>query len=78
MPTYEAIQREVRTRFHFVPKTCWIAYVLALSGRKLRAAPNRIDRDVRKYPCPAKKRGAIIEAFHKLDQHELRLHRSSL
>ncbi|MBZ5665865.1 MAG: hypothetical protein LAO30_14780 [Acidobacteriia bacterium] len=78
MPTYEAIQREVTITFCFVPKTCWIADVLALSGKKLRVAPNRVDRGVRKYPCPTEKQAAIIEAFHKLEQHELRPHRSYL
>jgi hypothetical protein len=78
MPTYETIQREVRITFCFVPKTCWIAHVLALLGKKLRVAPNRIDRSVRKYPCPADKQAAIIEALRKLEQHDLRPHRSSL
>lgn len=78
MPAYGAIQREVRITLRFVPKTCWMAHVFALSGKKLRVAPNRIDRNVRKYPCPVKKQAAIIEALRKLEQQELRHHRSSL
>lgn len=78
MPTYEAIQCEVRISFGFVPKTCWIADVLALLGKRLRMAPNRIDRSIRKYPCPVEKQAAIIEALRKLEQHDLRLDASSL
>jgi hypothetical protein len=48
MPTYEAIQREVGTASCFVPKTCWIAHVLAPLGKKVRVAPNRIDPRVRR------------------------------
>ena len=79
MPTYDAIQREVRITFCFVPKTCWIAHVLELLGEKLRVAPNRIDRSVRKYRCPDEKQAAIMAAIRKLEQqqHDLRLHRSS-
>ena len=78
MATYEAIQREVRITFGSVPKTCRIAHVLALLGKKLRVAPNRIDRSVRKYPCPAEKQATIIEALRKLEEHAPRPHRSSL
>jgi hypothetical protein len=68
MPTYEAIQQEVRMTYCFVPKTCWIAHVIELSGRKLRVATNRIDPNVRKHPCPADKQPPIIEALRKLEQ----------
>ena len=78
MPTYEAIQREVRITFGFVPKTCWIAHVLELLGKKLRVAPNRIDPSVRKYPCPTEKQAALIEALCKLEQQDLRPRRSFL
>ncbi len=46
MSTYQAIQHEVRITSGFVPKTCWIADVLGLLGRKLRSAPNRVDANV--------------------------------
>jgi hypothetical protein len=78
MPTYEAIQREVRIASGVVPKACWIADVLELLGKKLRVAPNRIDRRVSKYPCPIERQAAIIEALRKLGQHDLRPHWSSL
>jgi hypothetical protein len=78
MPTYEAIQHEVKITDGFVPKTCWIAHVFELSGKKLRVAPNRIDPSVRKYPCPAEKQPAIIEALHGLEQQDARKRRSSL
>ena len=78
MPTYKAIQREVRTASGFVPKTCEIAHVFKLLGKKLRVAPNRIDPSVRKYLCPAEKRAAIIEALRRLGQQDLRAHEGSL
>ncbi len=77
MPTYEAIQHEVRMTDGFVPKTCWIADVLDRSGKKLRVAPNRIDPVVRKYPCPAEKQPGIIRALRKLEQYAQK-RRSSL
>ena len=52
MPTYKAIQREVRTTSGFVPKTCETAHVLELLGKKLRIAP---------------KQAAIVEALRKLE-----------
>jgi hypothetical protein len=72
MPAYEAIQREVEFSFGFVPKPCWIAHVLELLGKELRAAPNRINPSVRKYPCPLEKQAAIIEALRKLEQRAAR------
>lgn len=68
MTTYEAIGREVRMTHGFVPKTCWIADVLEFLSRKPRLAPNRIDPNVRKYPCPAERQLAIIEAVRSLEQ----------
>jgi hypothetical protein len=77
MPTYNAIEQEVRITYGFVPKTCWIAHVFELSGRKLRVAQNRIDPSVRKHPCPVDKRPAILEALRRLEQQD-GLDRSSL
>jgi hypothetical protein len=76
MLTYEAIQRQVKITDGFVPKTCWIAHVFELSGKKLRLAPNRIDPGVRKYPCPAEKQPAITEALRRLEQQDIQ-HRGS-
>jgi hypothetical protein len=67
MPTYKAIQREVRITSGFVRKTCEIAHVLELLGKKLRIAPNRINPNVRRYPCPTEKQAAIVEALRKLE-----------
>jgi len=78
MPTYQAIQHEVRITSCFVPKTCWIAHVLELLGKKPRSASNRADANVRKYPCPAEKQAAIIEAIRKLEKQSARPCGSSL
>lgn len=67
MPTYRQIQDKVKFTSGFVPKTCWIADVLTLVGKKLRAAPNRIDPHVRKNPCPIEKQWAIISAIRQLE-----------
>jgi len=66
MPTYPEIVREVKMTAGFTPKTCWIAHVLELLGAKLRRAPNRIDPEERKHPCPPEKMPAIIAALYKL------------
>ena len=76
MPTYAAIQCEVELTFDFVSKTCWIAHVLELLGKKLRIVPNRIDPNARRYPCPTEKQAAIVEALGKLE--DVRPRRSSL
>src|SRR3989442_608619 len=70
MPTYKAVEHAVRMTYGFVPKTCWNAHVFELSGKKPRVAPNRIDPNVRKYPCPVEKRPAIIEALRKLEPQD--------
>jgi hypothetical protein len=76
MPTYKAIQREVRITSGLVPKTCEIAHVLELLGQRPRIAPNRINPNVRRYPCPTEKQAAIVEALRKLE--DVRPRRSSL
>ncbi len=78
MPTYEAIQHEVRITFGFVPKTCWIAHVFELLDKKLGVAPNRIDPIIRKCPCPSEKQAAIVEALRNLEQQGARPCRSPL
>jgi hypothetical protein len=59
MVTYRKIQEYVMANFGFVPKTCWIAHVLSDYGMTHGAAPNRIDANRRKVPCPSEKRGPI-------------------
>jgi hypothetical protein len=78
MPAYQAIQRQVGITSCFVPKTCWIAHVLELLGKELRSASNRVDANVRKYPCPAEEQAAIIDAIRKLEKQALRPRGSSL
>ena len=64
MKTYPQIQQEVKLRFGFVPKTCWIADVKARSGYPVRRAPNR-QKGSRKYPCPADKFAAVASCLEK-------------
>jgi hypothetical protein len=78
MPTYGAVERQVRNTYGFVPKTCWIAHVFEISGKKPRVARNRIDPRVRKNPCPPEKQPAVIEARRRLELQETRKDRSSL
>ena len=63
MATYKQIQQRVRVSDGFVPKTCWIADVMAAHGLTMRTASNRIDPNTREYPCPAEKRTAIERAL---------------
>ena len=63
MATYKQVQDLVRERHSFVPKTCWIAHVLFDNGVKMRTAVNRITSDMRRHPCPDKRRGLIEEAL---------------
>jgi hypothetical protein len=63
MASYQQIQGRVRDRYGFVPKTCWIAHVMSDYGLTTRRAPNRIDSDARKYPCPPDKCAAIEAAL---------------
>ena len=63
MATYKQIQLRVKEQHDFAPKTCWIADVKAAYGKTSRNAPNRIDMNDRKYPCPEEKREAIETAL---------------
>ena len=62
MATYRQIQEWVRDRYHWTPKTCWIAHCKELTGLPLRDAPNRRARE-RRQPCPRDKREAIFQAL---------------
>ncbi|MCL6545556.1 MAG: hypothetical protein K6T61_10035 [Bryobacteraceae bacterium] len=63
MATYPEIQMEVRRRFGYTPKTCWIAHVKAIHGLTRGISPNRIDPHRRKHPCPPNKRADIEEVL---------------
>ncbi|HKC00028.1 MAG TPA: hypothetical protein VKD23_14700 [Terriglobales bacterium] len=75
MPIYAVVQRDVELTSGFVSKACWIAHVPELLGKKHRIAPNRINPNVRRYPCPTEKQAAIVEALRKLE--DVRPRRSS-
>jgi hypothetical protein len=66
MATYAEIQKAVREKCGFTPKTCWIAHVMSDHGLSRRIAPNRIDLAARKHPCPPEKRAAITEILREL------------
>jgi hypothetical protein len=63
MATYKQIQERVREVHGFIPKTCHIADVKAQFNPSQRKAVNRINGDLRKYPCPPHQRSAIISAL---------------
>lgn len=62
MATYHRAQVLIRNRFGFVAKTCWIAHVLALSGKSMKTAPNRASEGARVHPCPNDDRRTAIVA----------------
>ncbi|TPM39362.1 hypothetical protein FJ951_27020 [Mesorhizobium sp. B2-2-3] len=66
MATYRDIQQRVKQQSGFVPKTCWIAHVLADNGLTKRQAVNRADPSSRVHPCPDEKRPAIEAALRGL------------
>jgi hypothetical protein len=63
MATYVEIQAYVKSKYGFVPKTCWIAHAKEICGIPVKEAPNRLDLDTRANPCPRDKLFAIKEAF---------------
>jgi len=62
MSTYREIQKYVKQRFGFQPKTCWIAHVKELNGVPTRIVWNRAGRN-REVPCPHEKQPAIEAAL---------------
>jgi hypothetical protein len=62
MATYSEIQDYVKGKYHFTPKSCWIADVKERNGLPVRRAYNRIS-DTRTNPCPEDKVASIIDAF---------------
>jgi hypothetical protein len=63
MATYKEIQEWVKKHYGFVPKTCWIADVKERCGFPVKPAPNRLNKNKRKHPCPANKVFAICQAL---------------
>jgi len=63
MATYKQIQEHVRGQTGRVPKTCWIAHVMADEGLPMRIAPNRFSETERQNPCPPERRPAILAAL---------------
>jgi len=61
--TYARIQKWVKQRHGFVPKTCWIAHCKEIHRLPLRTAHNRQGQE-RVEPCPLSKVPAITQAFH--------------
>jgi len=63
MATYSEIQIWVKSKYGFVPKTCWIAHAKEICGLEPSLAPNRLSPDIRENPCPTEKLSAIRKAF---------------
>lgn len=63
--TYAKVQKDIELNHGQTIKTCWIAHVKELNGIETQKAPNRIDENERKYPCPENKRQMIEESMRK-------------
>jgi hypothetical protein len=63
MATYREIQKWIEHNFRYVPKTCWIADVMAEHGLTRRTASNRIDPSAPSNPCPARHRATTTAAL---------------
>lgn len=63
MATYKEVQAHVKSRYGYLPKSCWIADIKASHGRTNRISPNRIDPMVRLHPCPPNKRDGLEAAM---------------
>ena len=62
MATYHQIQKYIRAKYGYQPKTCWIADVKEQVGLPVRRAWNRLSNE-RQVPCPSEKVAAILDAF---------------
>jgi len=62
MNKYKEIQKYVKQKYGFIPKTCWIAHSKEICGITVRKAWNRRG-NVRKYSCPNDKLPAIKDAL---------------
>lgn len=63
MLTYSEIQEMVKSRYGFVPKSCWIAHLKSEHGLTRGVASNRIDPNEHKHPCPEHHRRTLTEAL---------------
>lgn len=61
--TYNQIQEEYRHLYNKSIKSCWIADAKRELGLTKRVAPNRIDKNSAKYPCP---KAQVKEAIKRL------------
>lgn len=59
---YKRIQLYVKSKYGYVPHTCWIAHCKEIYGLNVRVAPNR-KSSVRTNPCPLEKQKDILDAF---------------
>jgi hypothetical protein len=62
MATYRQIQEYVKSKYGFLPKTCWIADVKERAGLSVGPAWNRRGK-TRQVPCPPEKVRHIMEAL---------------
>jgi hypothetical protein len=76
MPTMSRFNAMSSLPLALFRKLAGLCTFLNSSGKKLRIAPNRIDSNVRRYPCPTEKQAVIVEVLRKLE--DVRLRRSSL
>jgi transcriptional regulator with XRE-family HTH domain len=64
-PTYKRIQHEVKRRFGYTPKTCWIAHVKEIMALTLKEAHNRQGL-ARVHPCPTERIAEIKKVIEDL------------
>jgi len=62
MVTYKEIQENIKNKYGFTVKTCWIAHVKEMCNFPMEKASNRISKE-RKHPCPPDKVTIIKESF---------------
>jgi hypothetical protein len=62
MGTYKKIQAYVKSKYGFVPKTCWIAEAKEKCGLTVKRAWNRTGEE-RKNPCPNEKLATLRDSF---------------
>lgn len=63
MATYKEIQEYIKAKKGYLVQTCWIADMKEQCSLTTRVAPNRQNINVRKKPCPEKKKESILDAF---------------
>jgi len=66
MATYKEIQKYIKEKYGFIPKTCWIADIKNQYGLTTRVSPNR-KSEKRLHPCPKNKKKFLIQAFHHFE-----------